>query len=92
MMLKALPKQVLTEDCNPKAVGVIKNIDDLTSERNDTAFSTLRAADALNGHPPYRTSAADGHVTYWDGRRGLVHYPPSIDSARLCSEKIGGRL
>jgi hypothetical protein len=63
-----------------------------TTERNDKAFFTLRAAFALKGHTLHRTHLADGPVAYWAERWGLVRYLPTIDTARRFLEQIGGRL
>lgn len=63
-----------------------------TYERNDKAFSTLRAAYALKGQALHREDLADGPVTYWAERLGLVRHLPTIDAARRFLEQIGGRL
>lgn len=93
MAINTTPKEKPTGDGNPTAGSAINNdLDFPTTERSDKAFLTLRAAFALNGHTLHRTNPADGPVTYWAERWGLVHHLPTIDTARRFLEKIGGRL
>ena len=92
MAINTTPKEMPTGDGNPTAGNTINNPDFPTSERNDKAFSTLRAAFAFKGHALHRTDPVDGPVTYWAERWGLVRYLPSIDTARRFLEQIGGRL
>ena len=92
MAINTTPKEMPTGDGNPTAGGAINSLDFPTVQRNDKAFSTLRAAYALEGHTLHRTDPADGPVTYWAERWGLVRYLPSIDTARRFLEQIGGRL
>lgn len=70
----------------------INGLDFHTSERDDKAFSTLRAAYAMKGHTLHRTDPADGPVTYRAERWGLVRHLPTIGAARRFLEQIGGRL
>lgn len=68
------------------------DLDAPTSERNEKAFATLHTAFALKGQTLHRTNPADGPVSYWVERWGLVRYLPTIDTARRFLEQIGGRL
>lgn len=75
--------------------GAIEQNNDLdfpTAERNDKAFSSLRAAFALNGHALHRTDPADGPVTFWAARWGLVRHLPTLHDAAMFLARIGGRL
>lgn len=92
MAINTTPKEMPTGDGNPTAGGAINDLDFPTSERNDKAFSTLRAAFAMKGHGLHRTNPTDGPVTYWAERWGLVRHLPTIDAARRFLEQIGGRL
>lgn len=92
MPINTTPKEMPTGDGNPTAGNAINDLDFPTAERTDKVFSTLRAAFAMKGHALHRTDPADGPVTYWAERWGLVRYLPSIDTARLFLEQIGGRL
>ncbi len=80
MTTSTTPKEMPAKDGNP------------TAESNDKAFSSLRAAFALKGHALHRTDPADGAVTYWAERWGLVRHLLTIDTARRFLEQIGGRL
>lgn len=85
------PKEKPTGDGNPTA----GHTDSLTvpiTVHPDKVFQSLRAAYALHGHALHRTDPADGMVTYWAERWGLVRYLPTIDTARQFLEQIGGRL
>ena len=68
------------------------DLDFLTAARSDKDFSVLYTAFECHGHTLYRTDTADRPVTYWAERLGLVHYLPTIDTARRFLEQIGGRL
>ncbi|MFC7462821.1 hypothetical protein [Hydrogenophaga defluvii] len=92
MAINTTPKEMPTGDGNPTAGNAINDLDFPTSERNDKAFSTLRAAYALKGHTLHRTDPADGPVTFLAERWGLVRHLPTIDAARRFLEQIGGRL
>ena len=92
MTINTIPKETPTGDGNPTVGNTISELDFPTVERNDKAFSTLRAAYAFKGHTLHRTDPADGPVTYWAERWGLVRYLPCIDTARRFLEQIGGRL
>ena len=92
MAINTTPKEMPTGDGNPTAGGAINDLNFPTTERNDKAFSTLRAAYALEGHTLHRTDPADGPVTYWAERWGLVRYLPTFHDAALFLAQIGGRL
>lgn len=92
MAINSTPKEMPTEDGNPTAGNTIDDLNFPTSERSDKAFTKLCAAFAMRGHTLHRTDPADGPVTYWAERWGLVRYLPSIDTARRFLEQIGGRL
>lgn len=92
MAINTTPKEMPTGDGNPTAGGAINDLDFPTTERSDKVFSTLRAAFAMEGHTLHRTDPADGPVTYWAERWGLVRHLPTIDAARRFLEQIGGRL
>jgi len=92
MAINTSPKKMPTGDGNPTAGSAINDLDFPTSERNDKAFSTLRAAHALKGQALHRTDPVDGPVTYWAERWGLVRHLPTIDVAQRFLDQIGGRL
>jgi len=92
MAINTTPEKMPTGDGNPTTGKAINIVDFPTGERNDKAFSTLRAAYALKGHSLHRTDPAYGPVNYWVERWGLLRYLPSIDTARRFLEQIGGRL
>ena len=92
MTINTTLKEMPTGDGNPTAGSTINDLNFPTAQRNDKAFSSLRAAFALKGHALHRTDPADGAVTYWAERWGLVRYLPTIDTARRFLEQIGGRL
>jgi hypothetical protein len=91
MAINTTPRKMPTGDCNPTAGGAINELDFPTMQRNDKAFFTLRAAYAIKGHTLHRTDPADGPVSYWAERWGLVRHLPTIDAARRFLEQIGGR-
>ncbi len=92
MTINPTPKEKPTGDGNPTAGDTINDLDFPTGEQIDKAYSTLRAAFALKGHALHRTNPADGPVTFWAERWGLVRYLPTIDTVRRFLEQIGGRL
>ena len=92
MAINTTQKEVPTGDGNPTAGCAINDPNSPTSERNDKAFSTLRAAFALKGQTLHRTDPADGPVTYWAERWGLVRHLPTLHDAALFLAQIGGRL
>jgi hypothetical protein len=92
MAINTTPKEMPTGDGNPTAGNAINDLNFPTAERTEKVFSTLRAAFAMKGHALHRTDPADGPVTYWAERWGLVRHLPSIDTARQFLEQIGGRL
>lgn len=92
MAIKTTQKERPTGDGNPTAGSAINNLDFPTSERDDKAFSTLRAAFALKGHALHCTDPADGEVSYWAERWGLVRCLPTLHDAALFLAQIGGRL
>lgn len=92
MAINTTPKEMPTGDGNPTAGGAINSSNFRTCERNDKAFSTLRAAFAMKGHTLHRTDPADGPVSYWAERWGLVRHLPTLHDAALFLAQIGGRL
>ncbi|WP_143435774.1 hypothetical protein [Hydrogenophaga sp. IBVHS2] len=92
MAINTTPREMPTGDGNPTAGGAINDLDFPTGERADKAFSTLRAAYALRGHALHRTDPADGEVTYWAERWGLVRHLPTLHDAAQFLAQIGGRL
>ncbi len=92
MTINNPPKEMPTGDCHPTAGNTINGLNFPTALRNDKVFSRLRAAFAWKGHMLRRTDPADGLVTFWAERWGLVRHLPTIDTARQFLEQIGGRL
>jgi len=92
MAINSTPKEKPTGDGNPTAGGAINDLDFPTGQRLGTAFEILRVAYAMRGHSLHRTDPADGQVTFWAERWGLVKHLSSIDAARRFLEQIGGRL
>lgn len=92
MAINTTPKEKAAGGLHTTTATAINDLDFPTAERNDKAFSTLRAAYALKGQALHRTDPADGPVTFWAERWGLVRHLPTIDAARRFLEQIGGRL
>lgn len=92
MAINTTPKEKAAGGFHTTTATAINDSDCPTSERNDKAFSTLRAAFALKGQTLHRTHPADGPVSYWAERWGLVRHLPTIDAARRFLEQIGGRV
>ena len=92
MTINTTPKEMPTGDGNPTVGNTINALNLPTAECNDKAFSSLRVAFVQKGHALHRTDPADGAVTYWAERWGLVRYLPTFDTARRFLEQIGGRL
>ena len=92
MAINTTPKKKAAGGLHATTATAINDLDFPTYERNDKAFSTLRAAFAMKGQTLHRTNPADGPVTYWAERWGLVRHLPTIDAARRFLEQIGGRL
>lgn len=80
-----------TGDGHPTA-GTINDLDFPTGQRPRKAFETLRAAFAMQGHALHRTDPADGPVTYWVERWGLVRNLSALDDALEFLKQIGGRV
>ena len=91
MAINTTPKEMPTGGGNPTA-GAINDLDFPTKSRPGKAFETLRAAFALKGHTLHRTDPADGPVTYWSERWGLVRYLPTLHDVVLFLAQIGGRV
>jgi hypothetical protein len=91
MAINTTPKEKPTGDGNPTA-GAINDLDFPTESRPGKAFETLRAAFAMQGHTLHRTDPADGRVTYWAERWGMVRHLPTLQDAALFLAKIGGRV
>ena len=92
MAINTTPKEKAAGGLHTTTATAINDLNFPTAERNDKAFSTLRAEFALNGHALHRTRLVDRPTTYWVERWGLVRYLLSIDKARQFLEQIGGRL
>ncbi|MFC7462616.1 hypothetical protein [Hydrogenophaga defluvii] len=92
MAINTTPKEKAAGGLHTTTATAINDLDFPTAERNDKAFSTLRAGYALKGHTLHRTDPADGPVTYWAERWGLVRYLPTLHDAALFLAQIGGRL
>ena len=92
MAINTTPKEKAAGGLHTTTATAINDVDFPTAERNDKAFSNLRAGYALKGHTLHRTDPADGPVTYWAERWGLVRRLPTIDAARRFLEQIGGPL
>ncbi|HMP11179.1 hypothetical protein [Hydrogenophaga sp.] len=87
MTINTTPKKKMpTEEANSTAGDTI----------NDREFSTeyeaLRAAYAMRGHTLRRTDPADGPVTYWAERWGLVRHLPTLHDVGMFLSRIGGRV
>jgi hypothetical protein len=91
MAINHTPKEMPTGGGNPTA-GAINSSNFPMVQRPGKAFEALRAAFALHGHTLRRTDLADGPVTYWAERWGLVRYLPTLHDAALFLVQIGGRL
>lgn len=91
MAINHTQKEMPTGGGNPTA-GAINDLHFLTATRPGKAFETLRAAFALQGHTLHRTDPADGPVSYWAERWGLVRNLPTLHDAALFLAQIGGRL
>lgn len=86
------PKKMPTGGGNPTA-GSTDNVSLSAAEVHDNKrFQTLRAAYALRGHSLHRTNPADGPVSYWAERWGLVRYLPTLHDAGTFLVQIGGRV
>ncbi|MCU0924591.1 MAG: hypothetical protein MUF44_00690 [Hydrogenophaga sp.] len=92
MTINTTPKEMPTGDGHPTAGNTINDLDSPTIERREKVFETLRACYAMKGHALHRTDPADGPVTFWVERWGLVRHLPTIDAARRFLDQIGGRL
>ena len=57
---------------------------------HEKQFATLRAQFAMRGHCLQRTSPAEGPVTFYAERWGLVRHLPTLDDARRFLAQIGG--
>ena len=91
MAINHTQKEMPTGGCNPTA-GAINDLHFPTATQPGEAFETLRAAFALQGHTLRRTDPADGPVSHWAERWGLVRYLPTLHDAPLFLAQIGGRL
>lgn len=77
---------------SPVAAGQIadQNAVSVSIVRDEKPFCNLRAAFALKGHTLTRTDRADGVVTYFVSRWGMVRHLGSLDEARGFLRMIGG--
>lgn len=92
MAINTTPKKKAAGGLHATTATAINDLDFPTYERNDKAFSTLRAAYALKGKALHRADPAYGSVKYWAEHWGLVRHLPTVDAARRFLEQIGGRL
>jgi hypothetical protein len=92
MAINPTPKETPTGDGNPTAGEAIKPREFPTAHTPDKAFQSMRTAYALRGHELHRTDPADGPVTYWTERWGLVRELPTLHDAARFLAQIGGRL
>lgn len=90
MTINTIPKEMPTGDGNPTAGSTINDLNFPTAERNDKAFSSLRAAFALKGHALHQTDPADGAVTYYDGGDWCATCPPLTRHGGSWSRSGGG--
>lgn len=58
---------------------------------HEKLFATLQAEFAIRGHALHRTNPADGSVSYYAERWGLVRYLHSLDDVGRFLVQIGGR-
>ena len=65
--------------------------DSRPSAGDNKAFATLRAELALQGYSLSRSSAADGPVSFYVGRCGMVRELPSLAAALAFAEQVGVR-
>ena len=91
MAINHTQREMPTGGGNPTA-GAINILHFPTATRPGKAFEALRAAFALLGHSLHQTEQADGPVSYWTERWGLVRYLPTPQDAPLFLAQIGGRL
>ena len=61
-----------------------------TGQRDDKAFSTLVAQLAFHGHQLHRTHPADGPVSYYVTRWGMVRSLPDLDTVKAFVRQVGG--
>ena len=61
--------------------------DDLSADKD---FKTLQAKFAMRGHQLVRSNPADGPVSLYAERSGMVRYLPTLDDARRFLAQIGG--
>lgn len=92
MTINHPPKEKPTGDGNPTAGETINDANFPTAQPCGKAFATMRAAFAIQGHALHRTDPADGAVTYWVERWGLVRHLPTLHDVALFLAQIGGRL
>jgi len=85
-------KNKLTGGGNPTAGGTDHGSLSAAESHDNKRFQTLRAAYALRGHSLHRTNPADGPVSYWAERWGLVRYLPTLHDAGTFLVQIGGRV
>jgi hypothetical protein len=91
MAINTTPKEMPTGSGNSTA-GAINILNSHTGQRSGKAFETLLAAFALKGHTLHQTDPADGPVTYWAERWGLVRYLLTLHDVALFLAQIGGRV
>ncbi len=91
MAINHTQREMPTGGGNPTA-GAINDLHFPTATRPGKALETLRAPFALQGHSLRQTEQADGPVSYWTERWGLVRYLPTPQDAPLFLAQIGGRL
>lgn len=91
MTINATSKEMPTGGGNP-TVGAINDLDFPAAHRQGKAFENLRAAFALCGLSLHRTDPADGPVTYWVERWGIVRCLPTLHDAANLLAQVGGRV
>lgn len=92
MAINTTPQKKGTGGLHTTTATAINDLEFPTYEREDKAFSTLRAAYALHSQALHGGDPAYGPVTYWAERWGHVRHLPIVDAARRFLEQIGGHL
>ncbi len=90
MTINTGPKEKAAGGLYTTTASTINDLNLPAADQAKKAFSTLRAAYAMQGHTLHRTDPKDGPVTYWAERWGLVRYLPTIEAVRVFLVQIGG--
>lgn len=88
MKINRTSKEMSTDDRN-LAVDANNDLDFPSAQRPGKDFETHRAAFALKGYALYRTNPADGPVTYWIERSGVVRHSAAMHDLALFLAKVG---